>query len=101
MGGQFIALSDARDRQEEVISYLPLSHIAAQMCDIWAAMSFGVQVYFAQPDALKVKKKDNKLTPIYLLELGWVLETRWCYLVILSAFLNGFTLPTDQVPLLV
>uniref|UniRef100_A0A8D2P843 Long-chain-fatty-acid--CoA ligase ACSBG2 n=1 Tax=Zosterops lateralis melanops TaxID=1220523 RepID=A0A8D2P843_ZOSLA len=53
VGGQFIALSDARDRQEEVISYLPLSHIAAQMCDIWAAMSFGVQVYFAQPDALK------------------------------------------------
>uniref|UniRef100_A0A8C3R7I1 long-chain-fatty-acid--CoA ligase n=1 Tax=Cyanoderma ruficeps TaxID=181631 RepID=A0A8C3R7I1_9PASS len=46
-------LHDARDRQEEVISYLPLSHIAAQMCDIWAAMSFGVQVYFAQPDALK------------------------------------------------
>ncbi|NXM60811.1 ACBG2 ligase, partial [Illadopsis cleaveri] len=52
-GGQFIGLSDARDRQEEVVSYLPLSHIAAQMCDIWAAMSFGVQVYFAQPDALK------------------------------------------------
>ncbi|NXH39283.1 ACBG2 ligase, partial [Dicaeum eximium] len=51
--GRFIMLSDARERQEEVVSYLPLSHIAAQMCDIWAAMTFGVQVYFAQPDALK------------------------------------------------
>ncbi|NXL72992.1 ACBG2 ligase, partial [Leptocoma aspasia] len=51
--GRFIMLSDAHERQEEVVSYLPLSHIAAQMCDIWAAMTFGVQVYFAQPDALK------------------------------------------------
>ncbi|NXQ01145.1 ACBG2 ligase, partial [Vidua macroura] len=50
---RFIMLSDAHDRQEEVVSYLPLSHIAAQMCDIWAAMTLGVQVYFAQPDALK------------------------------------------------
>ncbi|NWW26820.1 ACBG2 ligase, partial [Falcunculus frontatus] len=51
--GRFIMLSDAQDRQEQVISYLPLSHIAAQMSDIWSAMTFGVQVYFAQPDALK------------------------------------------------
>ncbi|NXC02378.1 ACBG2 ligase, partial [Orthonyx spaldingii] len=50
---RFIALSDARDRQEQVVSYLPLSHIAAQMSDIWSAMTFGVQVHFAQPDALK------------------------------------------------
>lgn len=95
-------LSDAQDKQEHVVSYLPLSHIAAQMSDIWSAMTFGVQVYFAQPDALKVKKKkkDNKFTPIHLLELGWVLKTRLCYLVVLSAFLTGFTLPTDQLPLL-
>ncbi|KAI1230499.1 hypothetical protein IHE44_0009959 [Lamprotornis superbus] len=53
VAGRFIALSDAHTRQEHVVSYLPLSHIAAQMCDIWAAMTFGVQVYFAQPDALK------------------------------------------------
>ncbi|NXB68752.1 ACBG2 ligase, partial [Struthidea cinerea] len=51
--GRFIMLSDALDRQEQVVSYLPLSHIAAQMSDIWSAMTFGVQVYFAQPDALK------------------------------------------------
>ncbi|NXP21944.1 ACBG2 ligase, partial [Scytalopus superciliaris] len=51
--GRFTMLTDARERQEEVISFLPLSHIAAQMSDIWSAMTFGVQVFFAQPDALK------------------------------------------------
>eukprot|EP00742_Colponemidia_sp_Colp-10_P001646 GILJ01001765.1.p1 GENE.GILJ01001765.1~~GILJ01001765.1.p1 ORF type:complete len:678 (+),score=107.76 GILJ01001765.1:41-2074(+) len=35
------------------ISYLPLSHIAAQMADIWCPMATGVKVYFAQPDALR------------------------------------------------
>lgn len=38
---------------------------------------------------------------MHLLELGWVLETRLCYPVVLSAFLAGFTLPLDQLPLLV
>ncbi|NXY20577.1 ACBG2 ligase, partial [Atrichornis clamosus] len=51
--GRFISLTDAKERQEQVVSYLPLSHIAAQMSDIWSAMTFGVQVFFAQPDALK------------------------------------------------
>ncbi|NWX75377.1 ACBG2 ligase, partial [Alca torda] len=51
--GRFIALTDAKEKQELVVSYLPLSHIAAQMSDIWSAMAFGAQVFFAQPDALK------------------------------------------------
>ncbi|XP_071584087.1 long-chain-fatty-acid--CoA ligase ACSBG2 isoform X1 [Heliangelus exortis] len=51
--GSFIRLTDAKEKQELVVSYLPLSHIAAQMSDIWSAMTFGVQVFFAQPDALK------------------------------------------------
>ncbi|XP_075031468.1 long-chain-fatty-acid--CoA ligase ACSBG2 isoform X2 [Calonectris borealis] len=51
--GRFIRLTDAKEKQELVVSYLPLSHIAAQMSDIWSAMTFGVQVFFAQPDALK------------------------------------------------
>ncbi|XP_040447244.1 long-chain-fatty-acid--CoA ligase ACSBG2 isoform X2 [Falco naumanni] len=51
--GRFIMLTDAKEKQELVVSYLPLSHIAAQMSDIWSAMTFGVQVFFAQPDALK------------------------------------------------
>ncbi|NXX94746.1 ACBG2 ligase, partial [Centropus bengalensis] len=51
--GRFLMLTDAKEQQEMVVSYLPLSHIAAQMCDIWTAMTYGVQVFFAQPDALK------------------------------------------------
>jgi long-chain-fatty-acid--CoA ligase ACSBG len=36
-----------------IISYLPLSHIAAQMIDIYCLMKLGGCTYFAQPDALK------------------------------------------------
>ena len=36
-----------------MISYLPLSHIAAQMLDIFSPIATGMPVYFAQPDALK------------------------------------------------
>ncbi|KFQ30797.1 Long-chain-fatty-acid--CoA ligase ACSBG2, partial [Merops nubicus] len=53
MAGRFLMLEEAQEKQELVISYLPLSHIAAQMTDIWTAITFGVQVFFAQPDALK------------------------------------------------
>lgn len=35
------------------LSYLPLSHIAAQMLDIYGPMVAGGTVYFARPDALK------------------------------------------------
>lgn len=35
------------------VSYLPLSHIAAQMLDIWLPICHGGTTYFAQPDALK------------------------------------------------
>jgi len=40
--------------QETCISYLPLSHIAAQMTDIWVPIRAGAVVWFAKPDALKV-----------------------------------------------
>ncbi|XP_015221108.2 long-chain-fatty-acid--CoA ligase ACSBG2 isoform X2 [Lepisosteus oculatus] len=48
-----VRLTDARVSQEVVVSYLPLSHIAAQMIDIWLTMRVGGATYFAQPDALK------------------------------------------------
>ena len=35
------------------LSYLPLSHSAAQMGDIWMPMEAGATVYFAERDALK------------------------------------------------
>lgn len=36
-----------------MISYLPLSHIAAQMLDMHVPIKTGTQIFFAQPDALK------------------------------------------------
>ncbi|XP_050626223.1 long-chain-fatty-acid--CoA ligase ACSBG2 isoform X3 [Macaca thibetana thibetana] len=41
------------EKDEMVVSYLPLSHIAAQMMDIWVPMKIGALTYFAQADALK------------------------------------------------
>ncbi|OAF66820.1 hypothetical protein A3Q56_05438 [Intoshia linei] len=38
---------------ERLVSYLPLSHIAAQILDIIAPILFGSTIYFAQPSALK------------------------------------------------
>lgn len=49
-----MSLTDADKLQEVVVSYLPLSHIAAQMIDIWLPIKAGGVTYFAQPDALKV-----------------------------------------------
>ena len=41
-------------KHEVFLSYLPLSHIAAQITDIWIALVSGSTVYFAQPNVLKV-----------------------------------------------
>lgn len=38
---------------EEVVSYLPLSHVAAQVLDIFIPILYAGTVYFAQPDALR------------------------------------------------
>ncbi|XP_054645190.1 long-chain-fatty-acid--CoA ligase ACSBG2 isoform X2 [Dunckerocampus dactyliophorus] len=48
-----VSLTDATESQEVVVSYLPLSHIAAQMVDIWVNMKVGGVTHFANPDALK------------------------------------------------
>lgn len=39
--------------QESVLSYLPLSHLAAHLLDIYITTVCAGTVYFAQPDALK------------------------------------------------
>lgn len=44
----------AEVQQEVVVSYLPLSHIAAQFYDLWTSIQWGAKVCFADPDALKV-----------------------------------------------
>ncbi|XP_016423759.1 LOW QUALITY PROTEIN: long-chain-fatty-acid--CoA ligase ACSBG1-like [Sinocyclocheilus rhinocerous] len=46
-------MQPAEIRQESLVSYLPLSHIAAQIYDLWTGIQWGEQVSFAQPDALK------------------------------------------------
>ncbi|XP_063053819.1 long-chain-fatty-acid--CoA ligase ACSBG1 [Engraulis encrasicolus] len=46
-------MTPADTRQESLVSYLPLSHIAAQIYDLWTGIHWGELVYFAQPDALK------------------------------------------------
>jgi len=39
---------------EQFVSYLPLSHIASQLVDIYVPMATAGTVWFAQPDAMKV-----------------------------------------------
>ncbi|XP_056314507.1 long-chain-fatty-acid--CoA ligase ACSBG2-like isoform X2 [Danio aesculapii] len=39
--------------EEEVVSYLPLSHVAAQINDMWISMRIAGVTSFAEPDALK------------------------------------------------
>lgn len=38
---------------DHMVSYLPLSHIAAQMLDMYCPLGTGMQMWFAQPDALR------------------------------------------------
>merc|ERR1712118_144007 len=63
-------------REEHVVSYLPLSHIAAQLMDIISPMVNEVTVHFARPDALKGSLKGTlqECQPTVLLE---VLRSRW------------------------
>jgi len=39
---------------EQFVSYLPLSHIASQLVDIYTPLASAGTVWFAQPDAMKV-----------------------------------------------
>jgi long-chain-fatty-acid--CoA ligase ACSBG len=40
-------------QEERIVSYLPLSHVAAQLIDIVTSLFGGTQVFFAGPDALQ------------------------------------------------
>lgn len=42
-----------QDGCEVIVSYLPLSHVAAQLLDIFVSLALGATVYFADRDALK------------------------------------------------
>ncbi len=41
--------------KEVVVSYLPLSHIAAQILDIYVPINSAICVHFARPDAMRVR----------------------------------------------
>jgi len=55
------------NENDRAISYLPLSHVAAQMLDIHCPLHRGLKIYFARPDALKGSLKDTliKVRPTY------------------------------------
>lgn len=65
MNGLFLQLTWTAERtklnadlvfaSETIISYLPLSHIAGALMDIFITISVAATVYFAQPDALRVR----------------------------------------------
>ncbi|ESN90840.1 hypothetical protein HELRODRAFT_90723, partial [Helobdella robusta] len=54
-----LSISEGTSCEEVGVTYLPLSHIAAQMIDIYSSLIVGSSVYFAQPDALKGTLKDT------------------------------------------
>ena len=39
---------------ERTVSYLPLSHVAAQIADLFVPLAVATCVHFARPDAMRV-----------------------------------------------
>jgi long-chain-fatty-acid--CoA ligase ACSBG len=60
---------------DRIVSYLPLSHIAAQIIDLHVPMNLGACTYFCQPDALKgsltVTMRDVKPTFFFGVPRVW------------------------------
>jgi hypothetical protein len=69
-GGTQAHLNEAN---EVFVSYLPLSHVAAQILDIFVPLIHGVTVYFAQPDALKVVTVRASLLTLFVVICGGLL----------------------------
>ena len=71
MGDHYMSLN----HKDRLISYLPLSHIAAQLIDIHVPVYLGACTYFCQPDALKgtltVTMRDVKPTVFFGVPRVW------------------------------
>lgn len=65
MGTQIASVGRMQVGNEVLVSYLPLSHVAAQLMDLYVPLMYGISVYFAQPDALKgsLKTTLNEVRP--------------------------------------
>ncbi len=50
---RLVEIFELREKDERLVSYLPLSHVAANICDIFVMMGSVGTVYFADKDALK------------------------------------------------
>lgn len=64
------AQGNVKFQYEEVVSYLPLSHVAAQVLDIFIPILYAGTVYFAQPDALRVRRQRPIPLPILISTTG-------------------------------
>jgi long-chain-fatty-acid--CoA ligase ACSBG len=70
--------------EERVVSYLPLSHVAAQLHDLYICLGAGSSpIYFAQPDALKGTLKDTilEVKPTRMLGVPRVWEKMYASLI--------------------
>ncbi|CAK9296945.1 unnamed protein product [Gordionus sp. m RMFG-2023] len=50
---QVAVMIKVRDHKEVLLTYLPLSHVAAQIVDMYLVMDTANTIYFAHPDVLK------------------------------------------------
>ncbi|XP_062966043.1 long-chain-fatty-acid--CoA ligase ACSBG2-like [Cynocephalus volans] len=62
------------EKQEVLLSYLPLSYVGAQIFDMWVAISVAGALYFAQPEALRGSLWDTlrEVRPTTFCGVPWV-----------------------------
>ena len=54
---RLVEIFELKEREERLVSYLPLCHVAANICDLFVMLTAVGTVYFADKNALKGKRK--------------------------------------------